>query len=137
MWEIPNEAALREKERYLADVNYIPPSQNATTNDRSGSREQTPETDNNNIIDDTMADYLFSAFDRRREEEEAESNNNMDNNNNNNSNDIDEDYDEPISSLSKSREDTEPPSYAYGEELSLDTTEVDKLLLDMGIGSTT
>lgn len=77
MWEIPNEADIREKERYLADVNYIPPSSTTRADNTDGtpaSREQTPEADDNNIMDDDTMDYLFSAFDRRNGQEDDEAN---------------------------------------------------------------
>jgi hypothetical protein len=150
MWEIPNEAALREKERYMADVNYIPPSSNTNNenvNDVSESREQTPETDNNNIIDDTMVDYLFSAFDRKKEDEAvaaaaATTNYNedseMDRDTATNRDEMNNYDAEPSSNLSTSKEDEEPYSDAYADEGStLDNAEVDQLLLRMGIESRT
>lgn len=176
MWKIPNEAGIREKERYLADVNYIPPP-SSTTNDTPASREQSPEADNNNIIDDEMADYLFSAFDRRNgEKEDNEANKENINreeeeevavsptlpplkpttttttitNHSLDTEDYDDGLEEYQSFFGENKENNENntaassiskendfPSGSYGDEgstLTLETAEVDKLLLDMGIG---
>jgi hypothetical protein len=73
MWEMPDEHKVREKENYLADVNYIPPT--STSANRTTSTTATTDALQNNqeSIDDDMMDYYFSEFDRKKQEE-AQSN---------------------------------------------------------------
>lgn len=65
LWEQPNERmvqAQQDEQAYLDDVNYIPPTP------ANESENPALQEENHNIIDDTMADYLFGAFDRREED---------------------------------------------------------------------
>lgn len=101
MWELPDPISKQREKDYLNDVNYMPPP---TTTIQQ--RPVSPE--NNNIIDEDMADYLFSAFDRKKQEEENRSNDSVD------------DEDIPMADIENF-------------DLNVGTGEVDKLLLNMGI----
>lgn len=68
MWEMPDEDEIREKENYLADVNYIPPAATTSTN-----QSTTAPKNNEESIDEEMMDYYFSEFDRKKQLEDAQS----------------------------------------------------------------
>jgi hypothetical protein len=75
MWEMPDEDKVRDKENYLADVNYIPPASTSANHNTTTTTEATQN--NQNSIDDDMMDYYFSEFDRKKQSEEAQSTTNQ------------------------------------------------------------
>ncbi|KAI9361536.1 timeless protein-domain-containing protein [Pilaira anomala] len=105
MWEEPNVERIQaeqEEEEYLNDVNYIP----STTTNNNTEAEQSTETHNNDIIDEEMVDYLFSAFDQR---------------------------DKEVNTITTT---TENHNDSLDLEVETSIAEVDKLLMEMGVETT-
>lgn len=122
MWELPDPARAQDEQAYLDDVNYMPV--NSDTSNKTQQRSPSPE--NNDIIDDAMADYLFSAFDRKKQDEEAnESDHDEESTQSRLNDDIDNDI--PMSSISYND--------SFDLEMEKNAEEVDRLLFDMGIGA--
>lgn len=108
MWEEPNVERMQaeqEEEEYLNDVNYIP----STTTNNNTEAEQSTETHNNDIIDEEMVDYLFSAFDQR---------------------------DKEVNTITATTTSTENHNDSLDLEVETSIAEVDKLLMEMGVETT-
>ncbi|KAG2212278.1 hypothetical protein INT47_001637 [Mucor saturninus] len=122
MWELPDPARVQDEQAYLNDVNYMP----VATDTANTTQQRSKSPEDNNIIDEGMADYLFSAFDRKKQEEEANISDHDEEATQSRLSDDDDDI-VPMSSISYSD--------SFNMQIETNTEEVDKLLLSMGIGA--
>ncbi|KAI9486114.1 MAG: timeless protein-domain-containing protein [Benjaminiella poitrasii] len=76
MWETPSpptEEEVKEREeeeRYLADVNYIPPADEEQEDNQANSKDT--EREEEEEVDEEMMDYYFSEFDKKKAQEKVE-----------------------------------------------------------------